>query len=357
MARYTNEEYYDMIMAHGECQGQPHVAARRYAELYPHRARHPSANVILAAAQRLYETGSILPKKNDCGRQRNQRNVCTVETVLRAVEQEPETSIRVIAQEHDLSYSTVQRILKEEKMHAYHYTRVQDLREEDYPRRRRFCENFLRRVNEDPQFPSRVIFSDESLFTREGIVNSHNMHMWSDENPRVTRLRNFQVRWKINVWAGIIGTNILGPIILPEILNGASYKNMLAENIPDFLEEIPLAERNRIIFQQDGAGPHNARVVTDYLNEQFPGRWMGRYGPIPWPARSPDLNPLDFFLWGYCKELIYRKLPEDLEDLNDKLHYAIWDIDNDILQKTQRNLLKRMRACVAMNGGHFEHLL
>jgi len=157
----------------------------------------------------------------------------------------------------------------------------------------------------------------------------------------------------MNVWAEIMGTNILGLIILPEILNGASYKNFLAENTPDFLEEIPLAERNKIIFQQDSAGPHNA---TDYLNKQFPGCWMGRYGPIPWPAKSPDLNPLDFFLWGHCKEVIYRKSPEDLEDLNDKLHYAIWSIDNDILQKTQRSLLKRLRACVAMDGG-FEHLL
>ncbi|KYN09502.1 hypothetical protein ALC57_18370 [Trachymyrmex cornetzi] len=126
-------------------------------------------------------------------------------------------------------------------------------------------------------------------------------------------------------------TNILGLVILPNILNGVAYKEFLAENLPNFLEEVPLAERNRIIFQQDGAGPHNARIVTDYLNEQFSGRWMGRYSLIPWPARSPDLNPLDFFLWGYCKEVIYRKLPEDIEDLNAKLHQAIWNIDEDML--------------------------
>lgn len=346
-----------MLMALGECQGQPYVAERRYQELYPNRARHPSAAVILRTAQRLHESGSVLPRKRDCGRLRTERNVRNVGTILRAIEQEPESSIRVIAREHDMSYSTVQRILKGEQLHAYHYTSVQDLREEDYPLRRRFCENFLRRVNEDQDFPSRVIFSDESLFTREGIFNSHNMHMWSDENPRITRLRNFQVRWKLNIWAGIMGTNILGPVILPDILNGVSYLEFLSENIPDFLEEVPLAERNKIIFQQDGAGPHNARIVTNYLNEQFPGRWMGRYGPIRWPARSPDLNPLDFFLWGYCKETIYRKLPEDIEDLNDKLHYAIWDIKDDILEQMQRNLLRRMRACITMNGGHFEHLL
>lgn len=183
------------------------------------------------------------------------------------------------------------------------------------------------------------------------------MHVWNDENPTVTRVRNFQVRWKINVWAGIMGTKILGPVILPDILNGASYMQFLEDNFPEFLEDIPLADRGRIIFQQDGAGPHNARVVTDYLNRQFPGRWMGRYGPIHWPARSPDLNPLDFFLWGYCKEMIYKKLPENVEELNNKLHNAIWALEDDIMEKIPRNLLRRMRACIEMNGGHFEHLL
>ena len=192
MAAYTNEEYYDMIMVLGECQGQYYVAARRYAELYPNRARHPRPDVILAAAQRLYETGSVLQKRKEGGRHRDARNIQTVETVLCAVEQNPATSIRNIAREHELSYSTVQRILKEEKLHDYHCTRVQHLREEDYPRRKRFCEDFLRRVHEDLEFPSRIIFSDESLFTREGIFNSHNMHMWDEENSRVTRLRNFK---------------------------------------------------------------------------------------------------------------------------------------------------------------------
>jgi len=47
---------------------------------------------------------------------------------------------------------------------------------------------FSRRVDKDLEFLSHVIFSDESLFTWEGILNSHNMHKWNDENSRVTRL-------------------------------------------------------------------------------------------------------------------------------------------------------------------------
>ncbi|KAL6417052.1 hypothetical protein ACFW04_013025 [Cataglyphis niger] len=205
-----------------------------------------------------------------------------------------------------------------------------------------FCENFLRNIDREPRYFSRVIFSDESLFTQKGIFNVHNMHFWSEENPRVTRLRNFQT---------------LGPVILPDVLTGRTYVDFLTENLPDFLEDVPLFERNKIVFQQDGAGPHNARIVTNYLNEHFPGRWMGRYGPIRWPARSPDLNPLDFFLWGYCKEVIYKMLPKDIEELETRLRHAIWNVDEEIMENVKINLLKRMRACVRMDGGHFEHLV
>ncbi|EZA55669.1 hypothetical protein X777_04178 [Ooceraea biroi] len=103
----------------------------------------------------------------------------------------------------------------------------------------------------------------------------------------------------MNVWSGIFGTEILGPFILPDILTAATYVELLGDNLREFLEEVPLYEKRKIIFQQDGTGPHNGRIVTNFLNRQFPGRWMGRYGPIRWPARSPDLNPLDFFLWGH----------------------------------------------------------
>jgi len=79
------------------------------------------------------------------------------------------------------------------------------------------------------------------------------MHLWSEENPRVTRLRNFQTRWKINVWSGIMGTEMLGPVILPDILNGVTYVELLRNNLRDFLEDVPL-ERNKIIFSKMALG-------------------------------------------------------------------------------------------------------
>ena len=62
---------------------------------------------------------------------------------------------------------------------------------------------------------------------------------------------------------------------------------------------------SRVIFMQGGAPPHFSCFMTDVLNERFPDAWIGRGGPIPWPPPSPDLSPLDFFLWGYFKNLVY----------------------------------------------------
>jgi hypothetical protein len=70
---------------------------------------------------------------------------------------------------------------------------------------------------------------------------------------------------------------------------------------------VPLAYRINDWFQHDGAPPHFSRHVREILDNQYPQGWIGRGGPHHWPARSPDLNPLDFFLWGHLKSLIYRR--------------------------------------------------
>ena len=47
----------------------------------------------------------------------------------------------------------------------------------------------------------------------------------------------------------------------------------------------------------DGAPAHWGLNVRAFLNATFPERWIGRDGPTPWPPRSPDINPFDFFCW------------------------------------------------------------
>ena len=61
-------------------------------------------------------------------------------------------------------------------------------------------------------------------------------------------------------------------------------------------------------FMQDGALAHNADTVIRFLENNFPNKWIGINSPhIRWPARSPDLTPCNFSLWGTVKDTIHRE--------------------------------------------------
>lgn len=83
--------------------------------------------------------------------------------------------------------------------------------------------------------------------------------------------------------------------------------------------DISLLLRQRVMFQNDGAPCHYAKTVRNYLDLTYPGRWIGRGGPIAWAPRSPDLNPVDFFVWGYYKEFVYHKEYDNISELNENL--------------------------------------
>ena len=62
-------------------------------------------------------------------------------------------------------------------------------------------------------------------------------------------------------------------------------------------------------FQQDGATCHTATATIDLLKSKFDDKLISRNGPVNWPPRSCDLTPLDYFLWGYVKSLVYADKP------------------------------------------------
>lgn len=86
---------------------------------------------------------------------------------------------------------------------------------------------------------------------------------------------------------------------------------------------------------------------------------MGTRSPeIQWPARSPDMTPLDFFFWGFVKNAVYENMPLSKNELINKIKEVCSNIPADILKKcTTENVLKRMICCMSQNGQHFEHIL
>lgn len=244
---------------------------------------------------------------------------------------------------------------KMQGLHPFHYQRVQDLRDEDFPARLEFC----RWILDHPNASRKILWSDEATFSRGKVFNSHNTHFWSHENPRVVRRTNYQHRFSFNLWAGMIEDKLIGPIILPNRLTGRDYLNFIQNELAELLDDVPIGTRLEMIFQHDGAPAHFSQLVRNWLNEKFPGRWMGRGGPINWPARSPDLNPLDYYLWGNMCNIIYATEIDSPEELQRRIIAATNQIKAnrfEILRSTQ-NIRKRSRLCIQQNGNLFEHLL
>jgi hypothetical protein len=129
--------------------------------------------------------------------------------------------------------------------------------------------------------------------------------------------------------------------------------------LAQLLEEVPLTIRQRMWFLHDGAPAHFSLTAREHLNNTFPHRWIGRGGPVAWPPRSPDLNPLDFYLRGHLKTLVYSNPIPDVDTLRQRVEQGcafIRRIDG-LCERIRQSLMRRTQLCVAVAGEHFEHLL
>ena len=113
---------------------------------------------------------------------------------------------------------------------------------------------------------------------------------------------------------------------------------------------------NKLYFQQDGAPPHYATAVRNLLDETFPDKWIGRRGPIEFPPQSPDITPMDFFVWGVIKDSVYSRKPRSVEDLRQFVIDAFANLDHDLCTKVCHSVVSHCRECIKAEGLQFEYL-
>ena len=78
-----------------------------------------------------------------------------------------------------------------------------------------------------------------------------------------------------------------------------------------------------------------------------------------WPPTSPDLNLLDYHVWGAMLERykVFTPKPTNKAELKTVLE-AIWkDLPRAAIDLAVLEFRRRLQACIRADGGHFEHLL
>lgn len=353
---FTKDELVNMIFVLGECEKNCMLASRIYNAKYPERRpiREESFQRVL---ERFIDTGSVKYKKKKI-ENRNAVNDENALQVLLHLQENPHLSCRQIADQYiDISKSSVNRILKVNKFHPFHIELHQDLYGDDFQNRVTFCNILNEKINQNQNFLENILFSDEAIFKSNAVVNRHNMHYYAVENPLWLRQINYQNRWSLHVWGGIIGNQIIGPFIFDGPITGDPYYNFLTNELPGLLQNVQQDLRENMWYQHDGAPAHFALIVQEYLNNWKTDKWIGRGGSITWPPRSPDLTPIDFFLWGHVKQEVYQTPPTTPDNMKDRIRQCFARISHATLIKVRESIIRRLQLCIEQNGQIFEHLM
>ena len=351
------------------------VRGKKYSEIVAEFALQypavpvPHRNTIYGLFLRMEEHCSLNDRNsNNSGPPVSSRTDDNVLRVYGSYLDDPRLSIRQRSVQLGIPRSTLQEILRLDlTLYPYLITRRHELKTTDFPIRVRFAYWFLQEMNNDPDFVNNIWWSDESHIHLNGYVNTHNTIHWGSERPTdVVPVRRYPE--KITVWCAISAQGILGPYFYEEnnrtvTVTGARYHRMLRFNYTQDLLTLCTqtgADPQKQWFMQDGARPHITALVRIFLTDpaRFGTRTIGDRLAHHWPARSPDITPCDFFLWGYVKDQIrHLGILPNRDALKAAVTNVIRGLDQQICTRACHSVVKRLQVLRIRGGRHIEQVL
>lgn len=335
------KKYYKLKYEFEKCFGKP----------------APSLPAAKAMVAKFRGTGSVLNIKRAGGR--TQKTIEAIEKVKEIIKSDDGTSTRRAAAQVPVSHMTVHSILRNElNLHPYKYHMHHKIPDACKDRRLEFAEKFTELMKADATVEHFTWFSDEAHFHLDGYINSQNNRRWARENPHAFVERSLHPQ-RVTVWCGISDRGILGPFFIHDIIDSEMYLKLLQDDVIPQLRQRSMRLRDQY-FQQDGARVHTTYPVLEYLNRTFGGKVISnRFTDFfntgfQWPPYSPDLNPCDFYLWGYLKSKVYANNPQNIADLMHNICVECEKIDEATLHRVIQGFKKRLEQVKKAGGGHIE---
>lgn len=291
------------------------------------------------------------------------KTVAAIRELALSPENEPGThrTQRQIAKVLHIHRSSVQRIIRNE-LHLRSFKKV-PLHSLNAAQKQQRLEKSRALLRLPASSLKKIIFTDEKNFTLSAPRNSQNDRvngMGTKAAISISRLQRQQEQFSQHVMVSA-GVSYRGKTRLHFVepgvkVNADYYSNTLLRQglIPDCVQLFP--DRN-FIFQQDSAPSHTARLTVHFLQEQNIPFW----GKEVWPAKSPDLNPMDYRVWALLEQKVYETVKQypSIESLKAALVRAWESLNESTIRKCiigDKGFRKRLEAVVAQNGGHVETL-
>lgn len=279
---------------------------------------HINRIFVYRTIKRYLETGSI-KKTFGGGRRPTATAQSMVKKVRERIRRNPKQSANFLAKSLCVSDRSVRRILKD-KIGAkpYKMQQVQTLSDSQKKERVKRSKALKRRhANGDLE---NIVFSDEKIFTVQQVINKQNDRVWLTKKSPANIKKLFATRDQkpasVMVWAGITRNGRTPMVFVPQgvKIDQKSYRRLVLNAVLK-----PWAHKffksEKWVFQQDSAPAHKALKTQEWLRKNVPDF----ISTSEWPAKSPDLNPMDYSVWGILQPKVCSKKHRSLESLKQSL--------------------------------------
>jgi transposase len=263
-------------------------------------------------------------------------------------------SQRQIADDLQISRKSIQNIIGQNLHQRFYICRKSCLLTPQHKRKRRqFCRWADQTITRADL--RNIMFSDEKNFVAIPITNRRNSGVYAHSRTEADAIGSRAIRSQhpttIMVWLGITWNGLTQPIFFErgEKLNARLYIDKVLTHVKR--EGDRLFQHGHWTYQQDGAPAHRSGVSQRWCQQHLPNFWKADV----WPPNSPDLNPMDYGVWGEVMRHMKRELT-DWNEFKREIQHAIDMVSKAFCQRTLRQWLSRVHHCKIKKGGYIDDL-
>ncbi len=237
------------------------------------------------------------------------------------------------------------RRLLDFKLESYNETEKQLLSKEDKKKRLKWC---LERKNWAFEKWSSVLFSDESNFQLVNRKTTARVRRFKNEKyeSRFIKQRVQAGGGSVGIW-GAISSNGTG---VCQVYSGRMDQYLYIDTLENAMlpsRDLLIDDHMNWIYQQDNAPCHKAKKVDAWFREN-------NISVLPWPARSPDLNPIEQ-IWSIIDKKLVGVRLSNLAELEKAVVKEWQELPPSICVNLVESMPKRLEMCIKAKGGHFKY--
>lgn len=271
--------------------------------------------------------------------------------LFRIVRKYPKMSLRnlkarwLLSGSNVSSISTISRRLIEFGLDSYDATKKPLLSDRDRRARMNWCKRY---VNWSYAEWSKVIFSDESNFQLVNRKTKIKVRRFSSEKyaTRFVQPRLQAGGGSVGIWGCFSASGVGLNMMYSNRMNQHAYLDVLENRlIPS--RDLLVHDHNDWYYQHDNAPCHKAGSITKWLNENS-------ISVISWPARSPDLNPIEN-IWAIIDRKLANHTISNLRELEQLVDKYWNEVGVELCVKLIESMPARIKACLKSKGGYFKY--